>query len=138
MYGNVWAWAGAFSLEYNRRLGVDANQIESELRILCDNVAYRIKHDSRPDKVELLAEYHHRLTVIHPFPNGNGRWARLMTDLLAGKIEMLALAWGGHPTANHALHSVSAVARDAYVEALRSADRHDHEPLIALIRAWSV
>jgi cell filamentation protein len=32
---------------------------------------------------ELLAYAHHRLVAIHPFTNGNGRTARLFTNLLA-------------------------------------------------------
>jgi Fic family protein len=24
---------------------------------------------------------HHRLVKIHPFPNGNGRWARIAADV---------------------------------------------------------
>jgi fido (protein-threonine AMPylation protein) len=32
--------------------------------------------------VEIAARYHHRLIAIHVFPNGNGRHARFMADLL--------------------------------------------------------
>lgn len=32
---------------------------------------------------ELLAYAHHRIVAIHPFTNGNGRTARLFTNLLA-------------------------------------------------------
>ena len=34
---------------------------------------------------EIAVRFHHRLVQIHPFPNGNGRHARLIADLsLAG------------------------------------------------------
>lgn len=33
--------------------------------------------------VQVLAYAHHRLVAIHPFTNGNGRTARLLTNLLA-------------------------------------------------------
>jgi len=31
---------------------------------------------------EIAVRFHHRLVSIHPFPNGNGRHARLMADPL--------------------------------------------------------
>lgn len=31
--------------------------------------------------------FHHRLVSIHPFPNGNGRHARLFTDLLLRALD---------------------------------------------------
>ena len=39
--------------------------------------------DSLPDVAQLLAFAHHRLVFIHPFTNGNGRTARLLTNALA-------------------------------------------------------
>ena len=32
---------------------------------------------------EIALRFHHKLTWIHAFPNGNGRHARLAADLLA-------------------------------------------------------
>jgi cell filamentation protein len=52
-----------------------------------DEVRYRqqqLPAEPTPEHVaELLAYIHHRLVAIHPFTNGNGRAARLVTDLLA-------------------------------------------------------
>ena len=99
MFRDVWRWAGQFSREFNRRLGADANQIEPELVKLVDDALTWIETGSIDDPCELLAAFHHRLTRIHPFPNGNGRWARLMTNLLAEGI--------GHPPVNWAPHSAA-------------------------------
>ena len=36
--------------------------------------------------VEIATRYHHRLVAMHVFPNGNGRHARLMADLLQTEL----------------------------------------------------
>jgi fido (protein-threonine AMPylation protein) len=38
--------------------------------------------------------FHHRLVLIHPFPNGNGRHARLMADLLVIQLGRERFTWG--------------------------------------------
>ena len=77
---------------------------------------------------ELAVRFHHQLVAIHPFPNGNGRHARLMADLLVQRLGMPRFSWG----------SVSLVdtgeVRSAYLEALRAADRHNMTLLLAFAR----
>jgi fido (protein-threonine AMPylation protein) len=136
MFGRVWIWAGSFSKEFNRMLGVDANQIEPELKKLAGDMSFRIEKGTQDNEAELLADYHHRLTVIHPFPNGNGRWARLMTDELARFINAPPIVWGG-AAGQGMLHKVDTGARDDYLAALRAADGFDLGPLTALIRSYS-
>lgn len=136
MYGDVWKWAGQYSQQYDRFLGVDANQIEAELRMLLDDANAWIELGSYSDPNELLATFHHRLTKIHPFPNGNGRWSRLMTDQVANKLEYDEIRWGGG-SYHTELERVGTETRDQYIAALRAADGHDIRPLTDLIRAWS-
>lgn len=137
MYGDVWTWAGNYSKEFDRPLGADANRIEPRLRTLIDDAIYWIENDRFDDISRLLATFHHRLTAIHPFPNGNGRWARLMTDSIARQIDAPRIAWGG-VAGDPALHRVDSDARRKYVDALRTADGHDLDPLIVLIREYLV
>ncbi len=137
MYGDVWSWAGNYSREFNRPLGVDANQIAPELRKLIDDAKLWIENGTFDDPFELLAAFHHRLTAVHPFPNGNGRWARLMTDILARRIDAPRLSWGG-AAGEAALRHVDSGARRTYVDALRTADDHDLNPLTALIHSYTV
>ena len=136
MLGRVWTWAGNFSKAYDRTLGVDANQIEPELRKLIGDGRYWIGNETYDDATELLANFHHRLTVIYPFPNGNGRWARLMTDELVRFIDASRIAWGG-AAGQGMLQKVDTDARGDYVAALRAADGFDLGPLTALIRSYS-
>ncbi|MEO0872417.1 MAG: Fic family protein, partial [Pseudomonadota bacterium] len=72
---------------------------------------------------------HHRLVYIHPFPNGNGRHARMMADLVLRRLGAPSLSWGGGSLAD--LNEL----RRAYVDALRLADREDYDALIAFSRS---
>ncbi len=64
---------------------------------------------------------------IHPFPDGNGRHARLWCDLLMGQSGRPLIVWQ-----NDRL-GTAGDARRAYIGALRAADRGDLEPLLELL-----
>jgi fido (protein-threonine AMPylation protein) len=49
------------------------------LALLDDAKLWVAQHVYPPD--EIAVRLHHRLVMIHPFPNGNGRHARLLADL---------------------------------------------------------
>lgn len=128
MFGKVWRWAGTFSQESNRRIGVDSWRIALELGDLIDTVQYWTAHQTyAPD--EVAVRFHHRLTSIHAFPNGNGRHARLAADLLAASLQQRPFTWGRDGLVN------ATDLRDRYVAALRTADAHDIEPLLAFARS---
>ena len=79
---------------------------------------------------ELAVRFHHRLVAIHPFPNGNGRHARLAADLLVELLGEQAFTWGARDLGEEGS------ARAAYLEALRQADREfDYAPLLAFARS---
>jgi len=127
MLGRVWRWAGKFR-QSERNIGVDAYRIPTELRQLIDDCRYWIENGTYgPD--EIATQFHHRLVLIHPFPNGNGRHARLATDLLLSALGCPPFTWG---RAN--LVDVSET-RKVYVEALRAADNHDYGPLLEFVRS---
>jgi len=128
MFGSVWRWAGEFR-QSNKNIGVPREMIGIELRKLCNDVNYWIEHESYPAE-ELAARLHHRLVAIHLFPNGNGRHARMMADLLLEKIlGERRFSWGGEEitSANDC--------RQQYIEALQAADRNNYAPLLAFIRS---
>ncbi len=126
MFRNVWTWAGA-ARTTPRNIGVEAIYIEVELRQLLDDVRYWIAHQTfSPDEIAL--RFHTRLTWIHPFPNGNGRHARLAADLLVVSLGGERFSWGG----------ASLVAADemrkAYIAAVRAGDQQELGPLLAFAR----
>ena len=126
MFGDVWRWAGQFR-KTARNIGVNAWQIASELRTLLENTRYWIDHQTYPPD-EIAARFHHRLVWIHPFPNGNGRLARMMTDILLKSMGQPRFTWG-----QGSLIEASEI-RKAYVSALRAADGGDIRPLLVFVR----
>jgi Fic-DOC domain mobile mystery protein B len=127
MFRKVWKWAGTFRTS-ERNIGVDAYRIGVELRTLLEDVAYWMANNTfAPD--EIAARFHHRLVLIHPFPNGNGRHARLAADLLAVKLGQKRFTWGSANLVQ------PAATRSTYVAALKAADNHDIAPLSAFARS---
>ena len=84
MFGDVWKWAGTFRLT-GRNIGIEAYRIPGELAVMFGDVRYWAGHKTFPPD-EIAIRLHHRLVTIHPFPNGNGRHARLMADLLIERL----------------------------------------------------
>jgi Fic-DOC domain mobile mystery protein B len=128
MFGDVWAWAGEFSKETGRNIGLDAWEIGPALRQLLGDVRYWIDHKSFPPD-EIAIRFHHRLVSIHPFPNGNGRLSRMAADLLIVQLGGERFSWG-----RGNLIAISDL-RKRYVEALRAADGQVIAPLSAFVRS---
>jgi Fic-DOC domain mobile mystery protein B len=127
MLGDVWRWAGQFRTT-ERNIGIEAYRIETELHALLDDVRFWIEHATFPAD-EIAVRFHHRLVAIHPFPNGNGRHARLSADLLVVQLGGERFRWGrGNLVAIDQL-------RSSYITALKAADAHDIGPLLAFARS---
>lgn len=128
MFGEVWRWAGDYSKERNRRLGSDDYQIPIDLHgLMGDAQAWMEFKAFSPD--ETAVRFHHRLTQIHPFPNGNGRFSRTAGDLFITQLGGQPFSWG-----RVNLVDPGATGR-AYIDALRAADHHILEPLLAFARS---
>ena len=129
MFDKTWKWAGTFR-QSNKNIGVDWTQVAVKLRNLLDNTRFQIDHKVfEPD--ELVVRLHHQLVWVHAFPNGNGRHARLMADVLAQQLGRPRMTWGG---ADVELVSMGTV-RDRYLKALREADQGQWSALIAFARS---
>ncbi len=127
LFGRVWQWAGTFR-RTEKNIGVDPIQISTQLRQLLDDTKYWVEHGIYPPK-ELAVRFHHKLVYIHPFPNGNGRHARIMADAVLTKLlDQPAIDWaGGYP-----LGSMNE-RREQYISALRAADGHDMSALLKFV-----
>ncbi|HBE92000.1 MAG TPA: mobile mystery protein B [Gammaproteobacteria bacterium] len=127
MFGRVWLWAGKFR-HSERNIGVPAHRISHDLQLLLDDCQFWIGNKTyEPD--EIAVRFHHRLVQIHPFPNGNGRHARLITDLLLASLGQPRFSWGQVNLAD------ASETRKAYVSALRAADKYDYGPLLEFVRS---
>ncbi|MGH8225249.1 MAG: mobile mystery protein B [Gammaproteobacteria bacterium] len=127
MFGNVWRWAGKFR-NTERNIGVEPAQIRPDLQQLLDDSRFWIDTGTYPPD-EIAARFHHRLTQIHPFPNGNGRHARLATDLLLVSLGCSRFSWGQENLVD------ATETRQAYIAAIRAADKHDLAPLLEFVRS---
>lgn len=127
MFRKVWSWAGDYRLS-DKNIGVPRATIAPRLYELFDNIGYWAKAGTFPPD-EVAARFHHGLVFIHPFPNGNGRWSRLMADILLVRLGKPRFTLG-----NSTLRTADE-ARAAYIAALKAADAHDYEPLIAFLRS---
>jgi len=127
MLGDVWRWAGRFRTS-ERNIGLNHWEIPVALRTLLDDTKAWIDQKAYPPD-EIAVRFHHRLVHIHPFPNGNGRHARLMADLLIMQLGGKPFTWG-----NDNLAAVGELRR-RYIDALHAADDHDIGPLLAFARS---
>lgn len=94
------------------------------MRQLCDDAQFRMNLEMTDSEMaELLAFFHLRFVAIHPFNNGNGRTARMLSNLLA-------MLKGYGPIR---LYESGGKARKIYVSALRNADSGDLSSLVSLI-----
>jgi len=127
MFGETWHWAGEFR-KSDKNIGVDWIKIGVELKKLLDDVNYQMEHGSFPAD-EIAVRFHHRLVAIHPFPNGNGRHARLMADLLVERLGQPRFSWG-----SRSLVDVNDTRR-LYIISLQAADGRDYAQLLTFARS---
>ncbi|HUY45146.1 MAG TPA: mobile mystery protein B [Streptosporangiaceae bacterium] len=130
MYDQVWTWAGHYRTT-DRNLGVPYWQVRVDMRNLEADVNAWLADTSpaRYSNDECAIRFGYRLVVIHPFPNGNGRWSRLASDALIVALGGSRFTWGG------ASLTESGALRRNYISALQAADTSgDFEPLMAFSR----
>ncbi|MEX2515525.1 MAG: mobile mystery protein B [Gammaproteobacteria bacterium] len=127
MFGQVWGWAGCFRTT-ERNIGVDPSQIAESLEVLLADARFWVENGTYSID-ESAVRFHHRLVWIHPFPNGNGRFSRLITDLLLMSNGCEPFTWGSRRDA------VPLQIRADYISALRKADHQNYRPLIAFVRS---
>jgi Fic-DOC domain mobile mystery protein B len=131
MLNRVWKWAGTQRTS-DKNIGVFKEQIPTELAKLFGDAKYWIEHNTYSWD-EIGARFHHRLVSIHVFVNGNGRHARIMTDILLSSNGREPFSWGMR-TQTGALE-VQGALRDEYISALKKADRGDYDALLRFVRS---
>ena len=127
MFGQVWDWAGVWR-QHAPNIGVPPHDIQPKMKTLQDDLAFWLSDECDMTVLELICRFHHRLVYIHPFSNGNGRWGRLMTDVLAVRdfgLSPLTWAAGGDD-----LRDPESEERKQYIVTIKAADTGDIEPLM--------
>jgi Fic-DOC domain mobile mystery protein B len=126
MFDQTWSWAGTYR-RTGKNIGLPASQVRTALgERLADAALWLAEQVYELD--EIAARLHYHLVLVHPWANGNGRWARLMADGLLYAERQPRFSWGGGDLMR------ATNARVDYLAALRAADRGDFAPLLAFVR----
>ena len=131
MFNQVWQWAGR-SRTTDKNIGFHWQQIPTQLDNLFENTRYWIENKTYKWD-ELAIRFHHKLVSIHAFPNGNGRHARLMTDILLKLNDQKPFTWGENMYSSPI--EVEGKTRKAYISALKKADQNNFIDLIKFAKS---
>lgn len=123
MFSQVWRWAGRYRTT-EKNIGWEVPRLTEGVRNAFDDAQTWLAHGTYPLN-ECAVRLHHRLVLIHPWPNGNGRHARLMADIVVAAYGGAELSWG----ARHDLVEMGEVRR-RYIAAIRQADQGDFALLL--------
>jgi Fic-DOC domain mobile mystery protein B len=130
MFDETWKWAGKYRTR-DANIGCPFAEIYHRIPVLLGNVRFWMQH-STFDMDEIAVRFHYPLvSEIHPFPNGNGRHARLLANVLSVKYGRPRFSWGRANLVN------VGPAREAYFAALQAldADSSNIHPLLQFARS---
>jgi Fic-DOC domain mobile mystery protein B len=130
MFDNVWKWAGNYR-QTERNVGCDPKEIVQRIPQLLANTRYWLENKTFSTD-EALLRFHHQLTRIHPFANGNGRHARMIADVVAVKYGRREFSWGAGKDL-----VAQGDARTRYLAAIRTLDANENDvkSLLAFARS---
>jgi len=123
MFGDVWRWAGTFRTS-ETNIGCRPYEIEARLNNLLEDL--RAWQASEMPLIEQAVRLHHVAVQIHPFPNGNGRWSRMLANIWLKLHGAEPIEWP------ETTIGTASTIRDEYLEAIKAADRGDYAALLAL------
>lgn len=127
MFGDVWDWAGK-TRPHDANIGVPHHQVIEHLAALVGDLH---SWSAYGHALDIQAVWlHHKTVRIHPFENGNGRWARLLANIWLKLHGEPIVVWPD------SLLGVESEVRDEYLAAIRAADRGDYDPLADLHRRF--
>lgn len=128
MFNGVWRWAGRYRTT-GKNIGWEVHRLtEGMHHALADAQAW-LDHATYPWP-EVAVRLHHRLVEIHPWPNGNGRHARLLADILIAARGGEELTWGAGADIG-----AGGDVRQRYIDAVRQADEGNYAPLLEFARS---
>ena len=128
MFNRVWRWAGCYR-DTERNLGWAVPRLTEGVHNALADAQAQLEHAVYLSP-EVAVRLHHQLVVIHPWPNGNGRHARLMADIIVAERGGKELTWGAGVDLE-----VAGNVRQRYIEAVRQADQGNFAPLLVFARS---
>jgi len=123
LFGEVWKWAGTYRTT-EKNIGIEAYKVPSAILKLLQDTQYWIENESY-EVNELIARFHHRLVYIHPFPNGNGRFSRIVTNYFCKRNGYSRPEWQSHLNPH--------MRRKLYIHCLQQADQKRIDPLLSYL-----
>jgi Fic-DOC domain mobile mystery protein B len=130
MLGSIWSWAGEIRTT-QKNIGVSPNIVPAELGVIA--IESEKRHSETGELViATAAEFHHRAVWVHPFEDGNGRWARLLANIWLMQHDQPVTIW---PTTD--LRDNESPIRGEYIAAMKQADLRNYGPLIDLHKKFS-
>lgn len=128
MFDDVWEFAGEIR-QIPLSIGVPHWRIrEALLNLTRDLEAWAA---SGMDVFEQSVRLHHRAVQIHPFENGNGRWSRMLANILLAREGLPLVNWPD------TIGSVSSPIRPEYISAIKAADNGNYSQIMDLCRRFS-
>jgi len=127
-FSELYDWAGSWrttTVTVGQLTPPEPTNVLQLMYQFVDNLNYKINNDSNQlDHIACLTYAHYEFIRIHPFNNGNGRTGRILMNIVA-------LKFGYKPIE---LYHREGDSRRTYIEAMKSADHGNFEPLTSLIR----
>jgi fido (protein-threonine AMPylation protein) len=126
MFCDVWLWAGRLrQVDFGiGQVGIPWPQVSQQVHALTLDLPCWV--DSDMSLLEQAARLHYRAVWIHPFINGNGRWARLLSNIWLRLHEARIVIWP-----EESIGEESPI-WNSYLKALQDADNGDFGRLLAL------
>ncbi len=127
MFGEIWDWAGKYRT-FRLNMGMEPHLIYEQVKILCGDFNFWNSDQCSMPPLEVAARLQNRFTRIHPFKNGNGRHARLITDIYLNSIKHPLPKWPQIQLVSHGDQI-----REQYIAAMKTADQEDYSELISFM-----
>ena len=127
-FTELYDWAGKWrttQVVVGQLIPSEPTQVLQRMYQFIDTLNFKIYNStSLQEHLETLTFAHYEFVRVHPFNNGNGRTGRILMNLVA-------LKFGYRPLE---LYHREGDSRKIYIDAMKSADKGNFEPLTSLIR----
>jgi len=128
-FGHLYEWAGKWrrsDFVVGQHVPPRFQEVPTLMYQFSDDLKFKLSRiEGEEDLISVIAFAHHQFVKIHPFNNGNGRTARLISDFIAfsnGYNEVV-------------LYHREGEERKKYLKAIRAADNLDYSLLEEMIRS---